>query len=800
MGEGARGVEEIILEKLNEDKVPDQVANLIITAMRGGSLGEAADGSSAEPAGEAATPAGSHAYLQGITVAGFRGIGPKVSMALQPGPGLTLVTGRNGSGKSSFAEAAELALTGQNRRWQDRAAVWKEGWRNLHEAGTTGIGVDLVEDGQHGTTTVAMEWAADADLGEADVFVSSNGGARQPLSAKGWTKPLELYRPFLSYSELGALVSGQPSKMHDALQAILGLDLLIDTERVLSDSRRSAESVSKKAKQELPGLLAKLAAHPDKRARAAQDALGGRVPDLDALAALAHGGDGADDGHFVMLRQMVEMSLPDKEEVAAAFERLETARAAVAAMAGTQAADARRLASLLSATLEYRRQHTDEPCPVCGGRVLDEKWADGAEASIEDLTTKAASADAAVEEETAALRAISQLIPAKPAALAAGLGSEIDSSEASAAWDSWVMPSVSAEMYEVVIAPIVALQERAAATLKRRAQAWQPIAADLAAWVQQSGESSAAALRAADLRKALDWLRKVGKDVRNARLAPFASTSATVWEMLRQESNVELGPISLEGSGPQRKVALNVTVDGVEGAALSVMSQGELHALGLALFLPRATAVESPFGFLVIDDPVQSMDPAKVDGLARLLSHVAATRQVVVFTHDDRLASALRQLQLPATVWAVTRRERSVVSLKKTDDPVGRYLDDARAMARTSQLPEEVRRVAVAGLCRGALEAASFEAVRARLLADGIPHAEVERTFESAHGLQDVLSLALFGTTARAGEVVGAVRKLGGEACVNVFWEAKRGVHDPGHGDLKRFVDDTGKLAKALRK
>ena len=56
------------------------------------------------------------------------------------------------------------------------------------------------------------------------------------------------------------------------------------------------------------------------------------------------------------------------------------------------------------------------------------------------------------------------------------------------------------------------------------------------------------------------------------------------------------------------------------------MSQGELHALGLALFLPRATAAESPFGFVVIDDPVQSIDPAKVDGLARVLSSVAQSR------------------------------------------------------------------------------------------------------------------------------------------------------------------------------
>jgi DNA-binding PucR family transcriptional regulator len=71
------------------------------------------------------------------------------------------------------------------------------------------------------------------------------------------------------------------------------------------------------------------------------------------------------------------------------------------------------------------------------------------------------------------------------------------------------------------------------------------------------------------------------------------------------------------------------------------MSQGELHSLALSLFFPRATLDESPFRFVVIDDPVQSMDPSKVDGLARVLERAGKQRQVIVFTHDDRLPEAL---------------------------------------------------------------------------------------------------------------------------------------------------------------
>ncbi len=72
-------------------------------------------------------------FLRTVEVEGFRGIGQPVTLNLVPGPGLTLVVGRNGSGKSSIAEALEMLLTGSNQRWAPpRQKVWAEGWRNLH--------------------------------------------------------------------------------------------------------------------------------------------------------------------------------------------------------------------------------------------------------------------------------------------------------------------------------------------------------------------------------------------------------------------------------------------------------------------------------------------------------------------------------------------------------------------------------------------------------------------------------------------------------------------------------------------
>lgn len=84
---------------------------------------------------KAATPAtdkptatkGTGAYLTSLTVEGFRGIGPRQTLTLTPGPGLTIVVGRDGSGKSSFAEALEVLLAGDSKRRMDRSKIWKEG-------------------------------------------------------------------------------------------------------------------------------------------------------------------------------------------------------------------------------------------------------------------------------------------------------------------------------------------------------------------------------------------------------------------------------------------------------------------------------------------------------------------------------------------------------------------------------------------------------------------------------------------------------------------------------------------------
>jgi predicted ATPase len=805
---------DMVAARLDGSGLASRPAEMVLAALLGDEelsavlTGSGPPGPAQAPPPAGAAPAG--LYLKSVVVEGFRGIGPQAALRLQPGPGLTIVAGRNGSGKSSFAEAAELALTGDNKRWSDRTSVWRDGWRNLHTKGGSSIGVELTADGQPGVIKVLREWTPDAGLDDATSSAQLPGAPRQPLSALSLSSPLGLFRPFLSYSELGALVSGRPSEMYDALEAILGLDQLTSAIKRLTEARKQLEEPGKQAQKALPGLRARLDGHPDERAARAVAAVRRRPWDLGTIEALATGAPADADPVAARLAQVAAITLPSAEHAAKVIGDLETARRIVSSLQGTPAAEARRLASLLNVALTHQAGHVGELCPVCGGRALDEPWAEQTRTEIRRLTEVAEIAEAAHARLSDALRTVRNLLGAEPAVLSQDLGTEADAAATSAAWRSWAklvehgtaddLVSSPTERFRAVADALEPLHSDTLESLRRRDEAWRPVAVALAEWVALARRAERAEPDLKDVSSAIAWLREATQEIRDARMAPLTKKSAEVWELLRQESNVDLGPVRLEGTSTQRHVTLDVTVDGIHGAALSVMSQGELHALGLALFLPRATSPDSPFRFIVIDDPVQSMDPAKVDGLARLLAKVAEDRQVVVFTHDDRLPEAIRRLQLPATIWEVTRKEESVVELTKNEDPVLRYIEDARAIARTFDLPEEARAVVVAGFCRSALEAACHKAVRARRIKAGTRHADVERDLARAQKLRQAVALALLDDIYDKGQLVTVLRKRFGPAAVRAFDAAKEGTHEPYDGDLRHFVEDTARLADALRK
>jgi hypothetical protein len=333
--------------------------------------------------------------------------------------------------------------------------------------------------------------------------------------------------------------------------------------------------------------------------------------------------------------------------------------------------------------------------------------------------------------------------------------------------------------------------------LRAREDRWAPVAKEVVAWCSRAQDAEAAAVVVPALKAAITWLKNATNDIRNDRLAPLGDQARAIWSRLRQESNVDLGAIRLSGSGPRRQVDVNVTVDGAPGAALSVMSQGEVNALALSIFLPRATIAASPFRFLVIDDPVQAMDPAKVEGLARVLEEVSGRRQVLVFTHDDRLPEAVRRLGIPARILEVARRPGSIVEVRSALSPVERQLKDACDLCADEGLPENVAAKVVPGLCRLAVEAAFTDATRRRLLRAGKRHADVEAEMEAADTLTKKAALAMFGDTSRGGDVL---RRLNSwrPASADVYQALNKGAHAEHRGSLRSLVSQARALTETI--
>jgi hypothetical protein len=117
--------------------------------------------------------------------------------------------------------------------------------------------------------------------------------------------------------------------------------------------------------------------------------------------------------------------------------------------------------------LEHQRSHAGEPCPVCGGRLLDDAWVTSTEASIANLTSQATAAEEVHSEESAAVRALGELVPPKPMVLRADFGGAIDASAAKAAWERWTPPDVSAETFTALSAAVDELRSQALAVLRR---------------------------------------------------------------------------------------------------------------------------------------------------------------------------------------------------------------------------------------------------------------------------------------------------------------------------------------------
>ena len=284
-----------LLDRLKDQEVDETTLQLVRAALLGPEAVERVlSGASvdlrAEPEDTDPSPAPS-AYLQSITVTGFRGIGPEATLQLDAQPGLTLVVGRNGSGKSSFFDALEVLLTDDSYRWKGKTTVWKSGWRNFHRPIGAQVSARFRVEGVVGETLIERRWADDAKVAtDATTTAHHHGRKLSDLEGIGWVEPLELYRPLLSHPELGTIAT-KPSGLYDALSKVLGLEEMSDAIQNLSKARTERERLERDVQTRLDKtIIPTLQATDDFRATAALEFLSGKAWQLDKLDHLLTGG------------------------------------------------------------------------------------------------------------------------------------------------------------------------------------------------------------------------------------------------------------------------------------------------------------------------------------------------------------------------------------------------------------------------------------------------------------------------------------------------------------------------------
>ncbi|WP_245865647.1 AAA family ATPase [Rhodococcoides kyotonense] len=375
-----RPLMDVVVEAIDRDnELSDDAKYLVLAALDGtDALDEQLDGVAPVPVRRAAgavreQPVG--AFLTSIAVAGFRGIGPKSELRLHPAPGITIVSGRNGSGKSSFAEALEFAVTGKSYRWENKAKLWADTWRNLHHPSPCEVQIGLTIEGSE-PTVVGVDWKADVPLRENTTWTQVGSVKRTAgTDALGWKSAVELHRPILSYDEIGGLVEDSPSTLHDALAKLLGLDEIADAEKRLASAAKTAKVPRQRASDELKQLKRICSESTEDRASAAATLIKKRLVDVDAVRSLATGSDTTQSPALVGLRGLATLPIPLQEQVDLVAGTLRTAVSNTVELADDALAVAERRAVVLSAALDLHSKTGTIECPVCATGTLDDAWA-----------------------------------------------------------------------------------------------------------------------------------------------------------------------------------------------------------------------------------------------------------------------------------------------------------------------------------------------------------------------------------------------------------------------------------------
>ncbi|WP_245178350.1 AAA family ATPase [Cupriavidus sp. AcVe19-1a] len=647
--------------------------------------------------------------LDFVEVCGFRGFRDKLRVTF--GSGFTVITGRNGVGKSTLFDAVEYALTGSIDKYMvEKAAqeslsdyLW---WRGAGRADAHYVTASFKGDaGEVFTITRSRESGADKTATEIEAALCRNvrpdDALRQlcktSIIRDEWIAALSVDLSETERFELvrGALGLGQGSDFGAKAKAVL---------KAAEAAHASRQDAYAEARNQLTRALTQLAEAKDAIARigdasAAMQVLVDATPDApqELVARLAAGraalttgraqlgaiGEAIFQGREVLsLRRALETpeALAKRTEaqqrLAAATRSKEDAErvAAEANKALELEERGNDIAASLAAIIEHgeRLGLHDAHCPLCAAERTDEEFANGLLLARQRMEVLASGVAAARKQATAAreaaarssanfeqVRAAWEEMESELARQTAREQAHVEIFERNSLDFRFVQDPDGLEQYLNAERDRLIELERALLILEvSQSVAKTASLEEQVAVLRQVAETAASAVenseKALVVAKAMDrGVRSISGEIIDERLAQISPLLNELYQRLRPHFDWRSIEYSIRGD-VRRFLSLKVG-DGLNPQF--VFSSGQRRAAGLAFLLSVHLArAWTSWRTLLMDDPVQHIDDFRALHLIEVLAALRlGGRQVVCAVEDEALAELLCR-RLLSTSESIGRR------------------------------------------------------------------------------------------------------------------------------------------------
>lgn len=647
--------------------------------------------------------------LDFVEVCGFRGFRDKLRVTF--GSGFTIITGRNGVGKSTLFDAVEYALTGSIDKYKvEKAAqeslsdyLW---WRGSGRADTYYVTASFKGDsGEVFAITRSRESGADKTAAEIEAAlcrsVRPDDALRQlcrtSIIRDEWIAALSVDLSEMERFELvrGALGLGQGSDFGAKAKAVL---------KAAEATHGSKQAAYAEARDQLTRVLTQLAEAKDAIARtgdasAAMQALVAATPDgpQELVARLAAGraaltagrarlgaiGEAIFHGREVLASQRA-LETPEagvkraeaQQRLAAATRSKEEAERVAAGANKVLELEERGnyVAASLAAIIEHgeRLGRHDEHCPLCAAERTDEEFAAGLMLARQRMEMLASTVATARREATAAREAAARSSAVFEQARAAWAEMESELTRQTAREQAhveifernsldfrFVQDPDGLEQYLNAERDRLIDLERALLTLEVSQSVSKTASLEEQVTVLRNAAESAASVvekseKALSVAKAMDrGVRSISGEIMDERLAQISPLLNELYQRLRPHFDWRSIEYSIRGD-VRRFLSLKV------GEGLNpqfVFSSGQRRAAGLAFLLSVHLArAWTSWSTLLMDDPVQHIDDFRALHLIEVLAALRlGGRQVVCAVEDEALAELLCR-RLLSTSESIGRR------------------------------------------------------------------------------------------------------------------------------------------------